>query len=82
MELLVILLLILGLIIFAIGGIRFLIASFRVSIWWGLGCLFFFPAQVLFLIVHWGVAAKPFGTQIVGIGLLLTGSYIDAMAGM
>jgi len=60
------LLLLIGYIIWIVGGIWFLIVSFQESVWWGLACLLS-PAGLIFLIVHWRVAAKPFGVQCVGM---------------
>ena len=77
MGILAILLMIAGFIALLVGGIWFLVESFRESIWWGLGCLFISPIQFIFLFVHWGVAAKPFGLQILGFILLFTGSFIS-----
>jgi hypothetical protein len=66
-----------GLIIFVIGGIWFLVESFRESIWWGLGCLLISPVQVIFLFVHWSVAGKPFGMQMLGLVCLLIGGVMQ-----
>jgi hypothetical protein len=77
MEILGMLLLIAGFIVFIFGGIWFLVESFRESIWWGLGCLLINPVEIIFLIVHWRVAAKPFGIQMIGLVLLLIGSFVS-----
>lgn len=61
-----------GGIIALIGWIMFLVAAFRVSILWFLGCFFFpFPVALIFLIMHWNVAAKPFLVEVLG-GVLMT----------
>ena len=49
-----------------IGEIWFLVASFRVSILWGLGCFFIPFVGLFFLIKHWSDAAKPFGVSVLG----------------
>lgn len=67
----------LGLIIAAIGSICFLIATFRVSFMWGLGCFFISPLSLLFLVLHWDVAKKPFFIQLAGIGILFFGVYLQ-----
>jgi len=64
----------LGLAIFVIGGIGTLIAAFKTSILWGLGCLLLAPISLIFLIVHWDVAKNPFFLQLAGIALLFVGS--------
>ena len=63
----------LGLALIIIGGIGFLIASFRTSILWGIGCLLFYPISIVFLILHWDVAKNPFFLQLIGIGIVFLG---------
>ncbi|MCL6235320.1 hypothetical protein M5F03_09125 [Acinetobacter sp. ANC 5579] len=50
----------LGLAIILIGGLGFLIAAFKTSILWGLGCLLFYPISIVFLILYWQDAKNPF----------------------
>ena len=59
------------------GGIWFLIESFRASIWWGLGCLFIPFIDLIFLITHWNVAAKPFWISVLG-SLIAVGAILIA----
>lgn len=66
MEILAILVVAIGIIISLVGGIWFLVESFRASIWWGLGVLFVPFVDIIFLITHWNVAAKPFGISVLG----------------
>jgi len=54
---------VIGLIIFIIGGIGFLIATFRTSLLWGLGSLIISPIQIIYLFVHWDSAKKPLGVR-------------------
>lgn len=56
------------------GAIWFLVESFRESVLWGLGCFFFSPVSLVFLILHWDVAKKPFGLQLLGIALCVGGA--------
>lgn len=63
----------LGLAIFIIGGLGMLIAAFKTSLLWGLGCMFISPVSLIFLIVHWSDAKNPFFLQLVGLILLLIG---------
>lgn len=77
MEILALGLVIIGMITFIVGGIWFLVESFRESIWWGLGCLLISPVQLFFLIIHWRVARKPFGFQMLGFLFLVVGSVIQ-----
>ncbi|WP_300672811.1 hypothetical protein [Desulfoluna sp.] len=62
-----------GLIIFVVGGIHLLIEAFGQSIFWGLGCFFINPVCIVFILCFWGVAKKPFFTQLVGFVLILIG---------
>lgn len=59
-----------GLAICIIGGIGTLVAAFKTSILWGLGCLFIAPVSLFFLIVHWGNAKNPFFLQLAGVALM------------
>ncbi len=67
-----------GVAISFIGGIGFLIAAFRESILWGLGCFFIFPVSLVFLILHWQVAKNPFLLQLVGIGIIFLAAHFGA----
>ena len=60
-----------GLLIFVFGGLWFLVAAFRESIWWGLACLFIPIVQLFFLIVHWQSARRPFAYQVFGFVLIV-----------
>ena len=68
------LLIYLGFAIIIIGAIGFLIAAFRNSILWGLGCLLFSPISIVFLILYWQEAKNPFFLQLIGLGLVFLGS--------
>jgi hypothetical protein len=71
------LIILLGIVIFLIGGLLFLVAAFRESIWWGLACLFLPVVSFFFLIVHWREARKPFFLQLLGFVVLLVGVIIS-----
>lgn len=66
-------LLYLGVLITIIGSIGFLIAAFRVSILWGLGCFFISPISLIFLILYWGEAKNPFFLQLIGVAVIFLG---------
>jgi hypothetical protein len=68
----------LGVVIFVIGGLFFLVAAFRESILWGLACLFIPIASIFFLIMHWPVAKKPFFIQLAGCAVTLVGAIIGS----
>jgi hypothetical protein len=67
-----------GMIIWGIGGlvaligfIWFLVVAFRQTIWWGLGSLFIPIVALVFLIMHWGDAAKPFFVWLLGVVIMI-----------
>jgi len=64
----------LGLLIFVVGGLGTLIAAFKTSILWGIGCIIIAPLSLLFLILNWNVAKNPFFLQLLGAGIMLFGS--------
>ena len=68
-----------GLGIFVLGGIAFLVAAFRTSALWGFGCLFIAPVQIFYLVCHWGDAKKPFVIQIVGGSIMFVSAYTQGM---
>jgi hypothetical protein len=55
-----------GGIISLIGGIWFLVVAFRETIWWGLGSIFIPFVSLIFLIIHWSDAKKPFFVSLLG----------------
>jgi FtsH-binding integral membrane protein len=77
MTMIALMLILLGLVIFVVGGIEFLIAAFQERIWWGLGCLFIPIVQIIFLIVHWQAARKPFSRQLVGFVVMVVGAILN-----
>jgi FtsH-binding integral membrane protein len=71
------LLLVIGLALFVVGGFMFLVAAFRESVLWGIGCILLPIVQLFFLIVHWQEAKKPFAIQLLGIGILVVISMLE-----
>ena len=67
-----------GVFIFVIGGIGFLIAAFKESIWWGIFCLLVSPVSLVFLLLHWSEAQNPFFLQLVGLAIVMFASYMGA----
>ena len=63
-----------GFLILLIGSIGFLIAAFKNSILWGLGCLLISPISIIFLILYWNDAKNPFFLQLIGIFVVFLGS--------
>jgi hypothetical protein len=54
-----------------VGSIMVLIAAFRESVLWGIGCLFIAPVTLFFIITHWSEAKKGFFIQLAGIAIIL-----------
>ena len=69
--------LIVGAIFLGIGGIWLLFVSFSESVLWGLGCIFLFPVQIIFVIAHWNEAKKPLGVQGIGFVLSVVGGFLS-----
>ncbi len=65
---------IIGIALVFVGGIGLLIAAFKESILWGLGCLFFSPVALVFLILHWREAKNPFFLQLAGVAVIFLGT--------
>jgi hypothetical protein len=66
-----------GIIIFLIGSIEFIIAAFRVSIWWGLGVLLFGAlGQLLFLIVRVDDAWPATRKVLIAVCMFIVGSVL------
>lgn len=70
-----------GLIVFLIGSVGFLIATFRAGILWGLSCMFLPFISFIFLFVHWKTAAKPFLISMLGIAILFLSTMFSQTAG-
>ncbi len=71
-------LMIVGYIISFVGGIWFLFEAFSESIWWGLGCLIVPFVSLIFLIMYWGRAGRPFLIQLAGFALVFIGALMSA----
>jgi hypothetical protein len=69
-----------GIGIIVIGGLGLLIAAFKESILWGIGCILLSPVSIVFLVLHWEEAKNPFLLQLVGIGLLLVSTVLGGGA--
>lgn len=67
---------IIGILIFIVGGFWFLVAAFSESVLWGLATLFIPIVQLFFLIVHWHRAKKPFLVQITGLAMVILGWFL------
>ena len=68
-----------GIAVLIIGGLGGLIAAFKTSVLWGLGCLMVPPVSLIYLILHWPDAKNPFLLQLVGLGILFVSFLGDRM---
>jgi len=59
-------LLIVAMILSAVGGIWLLVVAFKESVWWGLGSLLLPFVGLIFAIMHWQVAKRPFLISLAG----------------
>lgn len=66
-------LIILGYVIMIIGGILLVIEAFKESILWGIGCLVIPIVGLVFVVMYWDVAKKPFMIQLAGLAICFIG---------
>jgi hypothetical protein len=64
-----------GFFLVLVGFVCFLVAAFRESILWGLGILFLPLVWLVFLVLEWPVAKRPFFLQLYGVILVLVGVF-------
>lgn len=76
MEILGMILFAIGGIIALIGGVWFLIVAFQESVLWGIGCVIIPFVSLIFLVIHWEDAKKPFLVQLAWYLPLLLGSFL------
>ncbi len=81
MEILGLLLMGVGGIAVAIGGIWFLVVAFQESVLWGIGCLIIPLVSLIFLIMHFDKAWRPFALQIAGLVPLYLGLFLSVPPG-
>lgn len=60
-----------GAVLCIIGGIWLLVVAFQESIGWGLACLIIPFVSLIFVIMYWDKAKKPFLLNLVGAVLLV-----------
>ena len=73
MEVIGMILMAVGMIVAFIGGIWFLVVAFQESVLWGVGCLLVPFVSLIFLIMYWDVAGKPFLIQLAGVVPMFAG---------
>ena len=67
---------IIGALIAFVGGIFFLIETFKESIIWGIACLIISPISLVFALLHWDVSKRPVLIQLAGFAVMLIGAFI------
>lgn len=74
MEVFGFIILLIGIIIYLIGGIQFVIAECRESVWWFIGSFFIPILPFIFLCVHFHEAWPSTKKMLLGLLLLIIGS--------
>ena len=69
-------LMMIGLIIFVIGGLWLLVVTFQTSIIWGIASIIFPVLTIVFLVMHWDKGKKPFFYQLIGFCLMLASAFL------
>ncbi len=66
-------LMVLGGLVCAVGGIWILVKAFQTSVLWGLGCLFVPFVSLVFVFTHWADTKVPFLINIGGAAVYVAG---------
>ena len=69
-----------GVAITILGALGLLLAAFSESVLWGLGCLFFSPVSLFFIILYWDRAKNPFLLELLGIVIMVVTLILGADA--
>jgi len=65
-----------GIIVYVVGCIWLCVVAFKEHVLWGLGCLFLPIVQLVFLVMHWRKALKPFFVLLLGLALFVFASQV------
>ena len=68
---------ILGVLTCIVGGIWFLVVAFGEGILWGLATMFVPLVSLIFLILYWHKAKRPFFVQLFALGLMILGAFLS-----
>ncbi len=66
-----VLVLLVGCLLALVGFIWFVIAAFQESVLWGLGVLFVPFVHLIFLVLGWDRAKRPFFLQLFGVAMIV-----------
>lgn len=78
MEQIAMILVLLGAIACLVGAVGLLIDAFRESIFWGIGCLLFWPVVLAFVVFHWAEAKKAFLIWVAGFAAILLAGFLHS----
>ena len=76
MEVVGLILWLIGMVLVAVGGIWLLVVAFQERVLWGLGCLLVPLVALVFVIMHWKEAGKPFLIELAGLVPLVAGAFM------
>ena len=66
---------VIGILSYLTGAVWVTVLAFRKSVWWGLGCLFFPPLTLVFVIIYFPDLRIALGCKICGVLLILCGAW-------
>ena len=73
MNMITMIITLIGLLVFIVGGVVLFLQAFNKSIAWGLACFFINPVCLLFIALHWDETKGTFFIQVIGFSVLLIG---------
>ncbi len=68
---------VIGWIVAFVAAVAFLVTAFQESLLWGFGCLLLPIVSLIFLVMYWDKAGKPFLVWLAGLGILFLGSLLS-----
>jgi hypothetical protein len=67
-----------GAVLALVGGLGVLLAAFRTGMLWGLAILLLSPLSLIYLVLYWQEAKRPFFLEMIGIVIMYaSSSYIS-----
>ena len=73
-------LVLIGLIVSLVGFIWVVVVAFKTSVLWGIGSLIIPFVALIFAIMHWNIAKKPFFIWLGGLVLMIIGAMMGGSA--